>query len=140
MVRRDWLLQRRPQMSAIIVQAPRSSVIGACLTVPPKSSQAPVPDTTLRPPSVSPCQHPEISLKFEGRGGLVTIFILSFMIPAGRNAQTPEAGSTMWITTLGPPPGSAPLRSMCGTMSSGSRSGINSRAPCSTSAKDSFTR
>lgn len=62
------------------------------------------------------------------------------MFPAGKNAQTPEAGFTMWITTLVPPPGSAPPPSMCGTTSSGSHSGISSRVPCSTSAKDSSTR
>lgn len=62
------------------------------------------------------------------------------MFAAGRNAQTPEAGSTTWTTTLGPPPGSAPRPSTCGAMSSGSPSATSSRAPCSTSAKDSSTR
>lgn len=82
----------------------------------------------------------ESLLEFEGRGGVVTLFMLSLMFPAGRNAQTPEAGFTTWITILGLPPGSAPQPSMCATMSSGSPSGISSRALCSTSAKDSSTR
>lgn len=115
-------------------------MIGACLAVLPASSQAPVPDTTLHPSLVLSSQSSEILPEFEGRGGVLTVFTLSFMFPAGRNAQTPEADFTTWITTLGPPPGSGPQPSMCAAMSSGSHSGISSRAPCSTSAKDSSTR
>ena len=108
-----------------------------CASPEQSSSYARRQFTLLWPVLVS---HPEILLEFEGRGEVVTMFMLSLMFPAGRNARTPEAGFPMWTTTLGPLPGSAPQQSMCGTTSSGSRSGISSRAPCSTSAKDSSTR
>ena len=135
----DWLLQGQPQMSVRIILAPKASVTGPYLALPPWSNQAPGPDPT--PDLSSPSSLPACPISLcEPRGEVVTVFTRSLMFSAGRNAQTPAAGSTMWTTTPGPPHGSAPQLSTCGTTSSGSPNATSSRAPCSTSAKGSSTR
>lgn len=64
---------------------------------------------------------------------------LFHLCSAGSVASTRWAGSTSWITSHGPPRGSAPPWRRCETTNSGNTSAASCRAPCSSSTRGSYS-